>query len=337
MKKIFTILVALVALVGVTNAQVTEETMVIHALGQEIELPVSYIDSITFLFPGQGGEEKDYPAIKWTELVFMGMSANEPISDKTYTVNVGFDATCVLYPGVYYLLSEGLSADPKTGALSGTGYLATLEMPTYVITAPANYAGYGVTTSEYFVEAREAIESYDDPSSCALQGKILNFQDYATFTDQFYWSGTLTQASPDFATLAGKYTASTEGTFIQYVENGQRYIPEAMIKEAYIVSYDFTGDDVDEFQYVIEVEWLGGFYGLKLNGPATEAETDVVRPYELDIYGTNQYAETEYLDAMSAPAAKKAARTQTKGLEVKTMKEVGAFIKANPVEVKVKK
>lgn len=335
MKKICTIVVALLGFVLATNAQVTEETMVIYTTdGSAVPIPVSYIDSIGFLFPGEDpGDDpaQNYPALKWTALELVDLEKTA-LSDETYTVNVGFDATCQLHKGTYYLLSEGLSFD-KEDNLQGAGYIAQLEMPTYVITAPAQYAGYYVATTEYMILSKEDSEllTYLDSASCALGGSIVNFQDYATFIDQFYLTGSLTQQSPEFPTLAQNYLASMEGAFIfPYDAAKGSGLDVAMIKGGEIISYDFNGDDVKELQYVMEVEWLDGYYGLEINADGT----DVVRPYNY----VSTTVEYEALDLLGAPAAKKAGRPQLqKKGELKALKALKAPIKVDSIERTVKK
>ncbi len=329
MKKIFTLVATLVSLVLATNAQSTTANMHIHKIdGSVLTLPVAEVDSICF--SEEGGEEPvQHPELIWSSLELFGLE-DAPISDKTYTVELSsFTATCQLHIGTYYLLGDGLYVGTDN-YLHGAGYIAVLEMPTYVITAPAQYAGYYVSVSEYIIGSGED-SHWADSVGGALGGSIINFQDYATFLDQFYLTGNLTQSSPDFATIYQNYLASIEGAFIfQYdADNEKQGLDEAMIKGGEIISYDFDGDEVDELQYILEIEWLDDFYGLELNADGT----DVVRPYNF-VSTTVECSDLSYL---GAPRAKQAKRLQTQKPEMKELKAFKAPLKANPADIQVKK
>ncbi len=229
--------------------------------------------------------------IEWTSLPLFGLSSS-PISDEVYTLELvgGIIAECNLHMGTYYLMDNGLYVGTDK-YLHGAGYLAQLEIPTCVISSPAQYEGYYVTLSGGYSIVTDTLSHYKDSLGCALGGNIKDVQGYGVWMDAVYLQGKFDEDTTGIQAAYDAYVASIEGAFIcKYDANtGSQTVDLAMLKSGVIVDGDIDEDGQDDFEYQLEVEWLEtlptAFYGLEV-AELTETEdgyytVELADPYNL--------------------------------------------------------
>lgn len=254
-------------------------------------------------------------AIEWTAMPLFGLTA-EPISDQEDSIKLanGLTVACKLHMGTYFLLDAGLYVGTDR-YLHGAGYMAELNMPTYVITWPAEYKDYYIALSGGYNIVTDTLSHYKDSLGCALGGNILDVEAYGAWMDKAYLKGTFDEDTTGLAAAMTAYEAAIEGAFIYEVDlnANTQSVDLAMLKSGFIMDADINEDGVDDFEYQLEVEWLEtlptAFYGLEI-GEMTEVEDGyyeftLAQPYNL-VTTTRQYVKWDLMSQLPKEAPAKA-------------------------------
>ncbi len=306
---------------------------VANAYGNEAQLGNWVNNSVVYV---QVTEWRTAPCneieMSFVDMPLSGLSSS-PISNKMYSVELSdFTAECQLHMGTYYLLGEGLYVDTD-GYLRGAGYIAILNMPTYIIKSPAQYEGYYITEQIYNIVSDEN-RHYADSVGCALGGAIIDLESYGEWIEAAYLEGRFDTDTVGLAAALESFDASVEGTFIYYIdlnENNQlNYLTElAMLKSGTIISADINRDGIKDFEYQLNVEWFDGFNGLELDETG-----NILKPYNL-VTKAEKYVNWNLMGALQSPALRsKKVATPKQYKALQPIKAINSSIKQVTIKAK---
>ncbi len=221
----------------------------------------------------------------------------------------GVTHTCALLMGEWYVYGDGIYLEGNSFA--GADYVADVFAPIYYIVDSPDETAIGMYFGgDMFITPDTAgVTNYADSAYCAVAGEIADWDAYALFMDKYYWQG-LEYTDEE----AAAYLKSLSGAVLFKIDFNERkqFVEEGLIKYA-ILS--------DAENYIMDIEWFTGFYGLKLEestaATASEDGFDIVRnPYEY-VSVAKHY---EQITA-SEVVARRAVTTPkyTKALDVKKM------------------
>ncbi len=211
-----------------------------------------------------------FDLFKYSDCVLVGIGdAVEGAALREIEDRDGIVHTCALFRGTWYAFGDGIYLEGNSFA--GADYLAQLEAPVYIIVdSPEEDAIGAYFSGDIFITPDTVgVTNYADSAYCAVAGEMVDFAAYANLIDKYYWQGDTTFTDEEAVAYLSAITGSTL-QIVDFNQGGVAYLTEGLIQSALLS---------DAENYIMNIRWMTGFYGLKLTQTETE-EWDILRPYE---------------------------------------------------------
>ena len=251
---------------------------------------VAKVDSISMVAPTTPENPEDRPDESENDTLLNNFTLGgyglfgspEMIAGTDTVLEISIGAVkCQLAMGLYYIWDDGIAMAGYS--LTGAGFLATVEAPTYVI-VEGDYAGYYISAGELVVDTvpEDVYAPYTGQA-----GQLLDVQMYGDG-----WKALLAAKTQEDSIAAAEliYGAQT-GTQLFYIDfdnNVSQNFNCANVSFANIYDDPETG----EIRYSFKLEWYdfvneNRLYGLACNTEVNEegelVVTSLVEPYDLRV------------------------------------------------------